>query len=153
MSQPATEYLTELEEKTYFYLGLIRHIDTILEGPVRTIIRIVDEYSKQCAAAPKADAGEMKGGQKRQGGFPVWMSEDVQPEPGDDLFSKSLCFTTIQEIKRLEWRFPWLKKDKKRLDEITKTNGKADEAQEGGEEAINRLISCLINDNGGDTVP
>jgi len=152
MSQPATEYLTELEEKTYFYLGLIKRIDTVLEGPVMTIIRIVDDYDKQCASAVKADAGGASGGRKRHVGFPVWMSEDVQPEPGDDLFSKSLCLATIQEVKRLERRFSWLKKGQKRLEKLTRPTEEAEAAQKDGEEAVSRLISCLINDDGASPV-
>ena len=105
MTQPSSEYPTELELKTKFYLDLIRRIDAILEDPVRTLIRITDEYIE------KTEQAKSKGI-----GFPVWMSDYLQPEPGDDLFSKTICFATLQEIGKLRRRFSWLSdSDSKRL--------------------------------------
>ena len=96
MTQPSTEYLTELESKVNSYLALVRRIDSILADPVKTLIRVTDRYLTRNST--------------ERTGFPVWMSEDVQPAPADDLFSKSICFATLQEVSRLDRRFSWLSK-------------------------------------------
>ncbi len=97
MSQPSSEYQTELELKTKSYLELIRRIDAILADPVKTLLRTTDEYIRR---AEDTDS--------EPNGFPVWMSDYIQPEPGDDLFSKTVCFGTVQEIGKLRRRFSWL---------------------------------------------
>ena len=96
MTQQSTEYLTELEAKAKSYLALIRRIDSILAAPVKTLIQVTERYLSE--------------DREKQTGFPVWMSEDVEPAPEDDLFSKSICFATLQEVSRLHRRFSWLSK-------------------------------------------
>lgn len=124
MTQPSSEYPTELERKTKDYLELVRRIDAILAEPVKTLIRITDEYIKE----PKQPNSE-------PAGFPVWMSDYFQPEPKDDLFSKTICFATLQEISKLQRRFSWLpKKDLDRLERLL----------ESKEENPNQLINNLV---------
>jgi ATPase family associated with various cellular activities (AAA) len=125
MTQPSSEYPTELEVKTKFYLQLIRRIDEILADPVKTLIRITDEYILK-TELPRS----------KPIGFPVWMSDHLQPEPGDDLFSKAICFATLQEIGKLRRRFTWLSdSDSKRLRRLLNPEQ---------ELAHNRLINNLL---------
>ena len=129
MTQPSSEYPTELELKTKFYLDLIRRIDAILADPVKTLIRITDEYILKTEQANSKAIG-----------FPVWMSDYLRPEPGDDLFSKTICFSTLQEIGKLRRRFSWLSdSDSKRLKGLLT-----------GKRVPNRLIGNLLPDNDDD---
>jgi hypothetical protein len=125
MTQPSSEYPTELERRTKDYLELLRRIDAILADPVKTLIRITDEYIK-----------ETEQPNSKPTGFPVWMSDYLQPEPEDDLFSKAICFATLQEIWKLRRRFSWLppKPDSERLERLLKSN----------EGTPNRLIKNLF---------
>ena len=97
MTQPSSEYPTELERKTKNYLELVRRIDAILAEPVKTLIRITYEYIRDTEQPNSKPAG-----------FPVWMSDYLQPEPEDDLLSKAICFATLQEMWKLRRRFSWL---------------------------------------------
>lgn len=125
MSPDSLDHFTELERQTNRYLGLIRRIDAILEGPVKTLISTIgnhviktdrpeDSSTKQAAQNHKMKAGETEEAADGRS-FPVWVSEDVQPETRDYLFTKSLCFTTLQKISRFERRFVWLDKDYRKI--------------------------------------
>src|SRR5262249_16436737 len=117
MIQPSTEHFTELESKANSYLALVRRIDTILADPVKTLIRVTERYLTRNST--------------ERTGFPVWMSEDVQPAPADDLFSKSICFATLQEVSRLDRRFSWLSKsDIKGLRSLLKSEKTANEKED-----------------------
>jgi SpoVK/Ycf46/Vps4 family AAA+-type ATPase len=139
------EYLTELEVKAKFYLELIRRIDSILAGPVRTLIRITDEYIDEIEDSKQADRRDNKNQREERIGFPVWMSEDVQPEPGDDLFSKSLCFAALQEIAKFQRRFSWLSSsDIKLLRKLLRPKPMAKKSDEDQQPNPNCLIENLL---------
>ncbi|HKY45249.1 MAG TPA: ATP-binding protein [Pyrinomonadaceae bacterium] len=119
----------ELEEKTRPYLELIRRIDMILAGPVNTLIRITDDYIKK---SERSNA--------ERTGFPVWMSDYLQPEPEDDLFSKVISFATLQEIWKLRRRFSWLTGTELKL----LKNLKSEQEEEHSGHTSNRLIQNLL---------
>lgn len=119
MTQQTLQNFTALETSTNFYLNLIRRIDAILADPVKTLIYIT---AKHIAT--------------EQVNFPVWMSDDAQPEAEDDLFSKAICFAIVQDVSRLKRRFSWLSGDDlKRLDFLLKTEGRS---------SVNRLVKNLL---------
>lgn len=110
MSALISEYFTDLEKRTNHYLELIRRIDNILREPVITLIRITAQYSEDLKRYKEAKAKSVKGEavNVKEPYFPVWVSNRVQPEPKDDLFTKSLCLTTVRRMQTLQRRFSWL---------------------------------------------
>src|ERR1041384_3718364 len=105
---PATEYSTELESKVKFYLERLRKIDSILEGPVRTLVSIAVDGLPRGASSQTHTRPSVY--------FPTWISETVQPEQIDHLLTQALCTGTLQRLWRLRRRFPWLKEDLQRLE-------------------------------------
>lgn len=101
-TQLTTEHLTEIEKGTDFYLAHIRQIDTILERPVKTLIRLAEEGRKQGEKIPSPA--------KQLFYFPTWISQSVEPEKKDYLFTQSVCCATLQRLWRLRRRFSWLDK-------------------------------------------
>jgi hypothetical protein len=107
-----TEYLTEIERNTDYYLERIRKIDLILEAPVKTLIRIASEVPDapwSCVAAEDSCY------------FPAWISEDIKPHEADHLLTQSLCCATLQRLWRIRRRFNWLDKlSRAKLGEVHK---------------------------------
>lgn len=134
---PATEYSTELESKVKFYLERLRKIDSILEGPVRTLVSIaVDGLPRRASSHTPTRASVY---------FPTWISETVQPEHIDHLLTQALCTGTLQRLWRLRRRFPWLKEDLQRLERIQDSMVKSftppDSEKFNFDESIGRLKS------------
>lgn len=122
MTMVAPEHLSELERDTNFYLGLVKRIDAILKEPILTLIRITAQYAEDVRNEKTNNGARRKSrvkskqepetrGRDEEAYFPVWMSEEVQPAPRDHLFTKSLCFATLQRVIRLQRRSPWLDGD------------------------------------------
>jgi hypothetical protein len=137
MVQPATDYSTELESKLKFYLERLRKVDSILEGPVRTLVSIAVDGPPKRPGAPSTDPPHVY--------FPTWISETVQPEQIDHLLTQALCSGTLQRLWRLRRRFPRFKKSLEQLeglqDSIVKSFTPPKTAQLAFDGCIDRLKS------------
>lgn len=104
MRTHAADHHTWVEERTNFYLQRRRQIDSILEKPVKTLVRV---------AKQSANGGRIQ--------IPVWISSDsdftegssaVESESKNSL-AQWLCCDALGKLNRLRRRFAWL--DKKTL--------------------------------------
>jgi ATPase family protein associated with various cellular activities (AAA) len=94
--------MPEPEDKAYFYEDRIEQIDSLLEGPVHTLIRL--------ATVMHPKEKRLRFPTKKVLYFPPWISEGVLPKESEHVMTWSLCSATLQRIWRMRRRFPWLEK-------------------------------------------
>lgn len=137
MVQPGNEYSSELESKVRFYLERLRKVDSILEGPVRTLVSIAVNGPPNRRGSPPPPPGTVY--------FPTWISETVQPNRTDHLLTQALCSGTLQRLWRIRRRFPQLEEPLQELEglqeSIVKHFTPSDSEELNFEECITRLKS------------
>jgi ATPase family associated with various cellular activities (AAA) len=88
-----------LDDEAGFYLSRIKQIDRIIEGPVKTLIGFLQR--------PTSDG---KTPAQNRLYFPTWVAAESKPFNEDNRLTQSICFSTLQRVRRFRRRFSWLGK-------------------------------------------
>jgi hypothetical protein len=115
---------TELEPRIVEYLRRLDQIDHLLDGPVRTLVRLAHQRRLKEVGPPH---------------FPLWISARDQTPSQDSTLTSGLCVATLQRLTFVKRSFPWLgavlKEERERADRIreklTRNNGQAPAPAEG----------------------
>jgi hypothetical protein len=105
MPHNSSEFVSDLEEKTSFYLKKLAQIDRILEKPVKTLLVIAHDWAASGASPPAI--------------FPALIAERPESRKIHSPPTLALCCATLQRLSRLRRRFPWLEKNSY-LDQVDK---------------------------------
>jgi DNA polymerase III delta prime subunit len=90
-----------LEDEISSYILRLRQIDTILRGPVETLLRQAREAESLARES---------GSPQPLPRFPAWISDtETTPAPETDL-TAGICLATLERFRTLRRRFPWLSK-------------------------------------------
>jgi hypothetical protein len=127
MNQANSEYLTDLEKDTAFYVTKIQQIDRLLQGPVETLSWVATQPWKK-------------------GQFPAFISDHTEPQQALNPSTEALCLATLWRLKRLQRRFPGLipgRKLHELVDEARKQLEDRFLPREGDPDHIQRSIQML----------
>jgi 1,4-alpha-glucan branching enzyme len=86
----------DLETELAVWVEQLRTIDTILHGPIHTLIRLGERFVPPGLAAGK-------------GRFPAWVSERRTSQSSSNLVH-ALCCSTLQRVARMSRRWAWPEK-------------------------------------------
>jgi hypothetical protein len=94
MSKNPVVVPAELEPRIVEYLRRLDQIDHLLDGPVRTLVRLAHERRLKEPEGPPH--------------FPLWISARAQTPSHDSALTSGLCVATLQRLTQVKRSFPWL---------------------------------------------